>query len=85
MYFLTIGRVIEIYMTIILGCVPGVVSTWRNVFRDSWVVCRICSMFGISGGQPSGKEMDLDSEQGPKESLKVRNNDRTLRLETITV
>ncbi len=73
-------------MTIILGCVPGVVSTWRNVIRDSWLVGRIRSMFGVLGGNPSVKEMDLNSQQGPQEeSLKVRNNDRTLRLETISV
>ncbi len=71
-------------MAVILGCVPGMVSTWRNVLRDPWLVSRVRSIFSNSESQK--KEMQQDSEMGQNNddhTLRVRNNDRTLTLETI--
>ena len=68
------------FVTIILSCVPGVVSAWRNLIRDTTVGRKIQAVFH-SDRKESDKEED--SQPSSEDEFKVRNNDRTLKLETI--
>ena len=69
---------VELSLTIILSCIPGIVSAWRNMLRDTTSVRRIRLMFRSekSDSAPSNPEAKV-------ETFKVVINDKTVVLNSV--